>query len=297
MTLGNEMQVLDVHCHYSTDEAYVFRTEEDRERATVNFRREVELGTEAEMLEDLRGAGVRVMINIGCTTDLPIEEVRALHDDTARIISENRDVFIGQWIMIDPNEDTLEEFERCLTELDMGLVGFTVNGASTNVAASDEAYHPFYELCLEHNAPVHVQLGYTGIGARHPGGDGRILQYCHPKHVDKLAADFPEMQIIIGRPAWPWQSEAIATFIHKENIVGYELHGWSPRWWPEELKQSIEHRPGFQGKIMFASDYPIFSHDELYEAWEELDLSREQLEGIYHDNAVEILGQFDGADL
>jgi len=297
MSLGDDMAVLDAHCHWSTDEAYVFRTEEERRKATENFRRKVEMRTEAEMLADLREAGVRTMINIGCTTDMPIEEVRELHEYTSRIISENRDVFIGQWIMIDPTEQTLAEFERCLTELDMGLVGFTVNGASTNTAPSDEAYYPFYELCMEHNAPVHVQLGYTGIGARHPGGDGRVLRYCHPKHVDRLAADFPEMKIIIGRPAWPWQSEATATFMHKDNIIGYELHGWKPQWWPEELKRDIASRPAFQDKIMFASDYPIFSHEELYEEWESLDLTREQLEGIYHDNAADILGRFDGADL
>jgi predicted TIM-barrel fold metal-dependent hydrolase len=115
--------------------------------------------------------------------------------------------------------------------------------------------------------------------------------------VDELAAKYPDMPILIGRPAWPWQNDAIATFMHKENIVGYELHGWSPRWWPEELKHDVAHRPSLQNKIMYASDYPIFSHDELYEDWESLDLTKEQIEGIYYDNAAEILGQFDGADL
>ena len=33
MALGHEMDVLDVHCHYATDEAYVFRTDEERRKA------------------------------------------------------------------------------------------------------------------------------------------------------------------------------------------------------------------------------------------------------------------------
>jgi predicted TIM-barrel fold metal-dependent hydrolase len=115
------------------------------------------------MIEDLREAGVQVMINIGMTTDVPIERVQELHGYSARSIQNNPDVFLRQWIMIDPSDETLAGFERCLTELKMGMVGFTVNGASTNRAQTGVACRPFYKLCLKYNAPIQYNSGTLGL--------------------------------------------------------------------------------------------------------------------------------------
>jgi predicted TIM-barrel fold metal-dependent hydrolase len=49
---------------------------------------------------------------------------------------------------------------------------------------------------------------------------------------------FAELTIIAARPAWPWQSEMIAVLLHKPN-VWHELHGWSPKYFTDELKRDI----------------------------------------------------------
>jgi predicted TIM-barrel fold metal-dependent hydrolase len=36
-----------------------------------------------------------------------------------------------------------------------------------------------------------------------PGGGGLRLKYSNPIHLDDVAADFPEMTIIIAHPSWP----------------------------------------------------------------------------------------------
>ena len=99
----------------------------------------------------------------------------------------------------------------------------------------------FYRLCIEAKAPALVFVGTTGLGAGLPGGAGIILDSCHPRHLDAVAARFADLTIIAARPTWPWQSEMIAVPLHKPD-VWRELHGWSPRHFTDESKREI-HNP------------------------------------------------------
>ena len=51
-----------------------------------------------------------------------------------------------------------------------------------------------------------------------PGGGGLRLKYSNPIHLDDVAADFPDMTIIIAHPSWPWQDEALSVCLHKPNV-------------------------------------------------------------------------------
>jgi predicted TIM-barrel fold metal-dependent hydrolase len=284
----SDTQILDVHSHFSTEEGFVFQDPGDSD----TFGEDFEMRTEEEMVEDLQEANVKPMLDFGFTADVPVEEAREKHDYFADMYQENPDTFLGLWVQLDPRQEeaTYEEFERCLTELDMGITGFTINGSTTNVPADDERYDPIYELCLEHDAPVLINIGYSGLGAGQPGGGGHLVEYCHPKYVDRVAAEYPDLQIIAGRPGWPWQGEAIASLLHKSNIAGNELHGWRPKYFPDELEYDIGRR--LKGKVMFGGDYPLIDYEQLREDWEEMDISDDVRNKVFYENAERVLGQF-----
>lgn len=286
--VDSSTQILDVHSHFSTEEGFVFQDP----GASDTFGEEFDLRTEAEMVEDLQEANVKPMLDFGFTAEAEVEVAREKHDYFADMYAEHPETFLGLWVQLDPRhgEAAVEEFERCLTDLDMGIVGFTINGSTTNVPADDERYEPFYERCLDEGAPVLINNGYSGLGAGQPGGDGHLVEPCHPKYVDRVAADHPELQIIMGRPGWPWQDEAIATLLHKANVVGNELHGWRPKYYPDELKYDITRR--LKGKVMFGGDYPLIDYETLRSDWEAMDLDDEMLERVYRGNAADALGQF-----
>ena len=66
--------------------------------------------------------------------------------------------------------------------------------------------------------PVLLMTGLTGIGQGMPGGAGVVLDDGHPRHIDRVAARYPELRILAGRPAWPWQDDMIAILLHKANV-------------------------------------------------------------------------------
>ena len=102
--------------------------------------------------------------------------------------------------------------------------------------------------------------GTTGIGAGMPGGGGVRLKYSNPMCVDDVAADFPELDIILAHPSFPWQEEALAVAVHKPNVY-IDLSGWSPKYFPEILVRYTNTL--LRDKMLFGSDYPLITPGPL----------------------------------
>jgi uncharacterized protein len=115
-----------------------------------------------------------------------------------------------------------------------------------------------------------------------PRGRGIIQDSGHPRHVDSVAARFPQLKILAARPAYPWQDEMITILLHKGN-VHYELHGWSPKTLSPALKREIGGR--LQDRIMFGCDYPVLKYEMMLERWRGLGYPESVLEKVLWRNA------------
>ncbi|PYN68466.1 MAG: hypothetical protein DMD90_04405 [Candidatus Rokuibacteriota bacterium] len=289
MTAWRPARIFDMHSHWGTRRGYPFQTPEELAQQERVFRSTPSYVSEADMAEHFRATGVRAILDLGVRAPAPIDEVRALHDYAFDTQKQHADVIAGHWLHIDPRLGRLavNELARCLGRR-QGLVGLAVSGAGFNVAASDPGYAPLYELCLEARAPVLIMVGTTGLGAGRPGGAGVKLAFSHPRHVDEVAATYPELTIVASRPAWPWQADMIAVLLHKAN-VWYEVHGWSPRYFTADLKSEIARR--LHDRVMFGADYPMFRYERLIADWQSEGYGEAVLENIFHRNAERLFGE------
>ena len=64
---------------------------------------------------------------------------------------------------------------------------------------------------MEAKRPVMMFVGMSAGGAGTRGGMGMVLEDCHPRYVNRVAARYPDLNVIAAGVAWPWQSEMIAT--------------------------------------------------------------------------------------
>lgn len=277
------MRVFDLHSHWGTRKGYRLRTDAERAQQPKVWKSTATYVTEREMADYFRKNRVKAILDFGFTKALPIGEVKEFHDYALETQRKYPDAIFGNWINIDPRSGTagVAEVERCIAAK-AGFVGFMVSGGSLGVAASDPVFDPFYGLCREARIPVLILVGYTGSGAGLPGGGGVRLELCHPRHVDDVAVRYPDLRIIAGRPAWPWQDEMIAVLLHKPN-VWYELHGWSPKYHTESLKREISRR--LKDRVMFGADYPLFTYERLFADWEAEGYSQEILGKVFCRNA------------
>jgi predicted TIM-barrel fold metal-dependent hydrolase len=278
------MKKIDIHSHWGTKRGYPLQTPAQLAQQTKTWHSEPKYVSEQQMCEYFRAQGVRAILDLHFPKFMPFEDMRGLHDYAFDVQRSYPDTVIGHWIHIDPRSGTegLEELRRCIDKAP-GFLGFGVSGSGT-VPASDSNWVPYYRLCIEANIPVLVFVGMTGYGAGMPAGSGVLLDDCHPRHLDYVAAKYPELTIVAGRPGWPWQDETNAVLLHKRN-VWYELHGWSPKYFTPALKREISRR--LRERVMFGADYPLFTYERLERDWREEGYSEDVLQHVFHKNAEE----------
>ena len=280
------MRIFDCHSHWPTRRGYIFQTPEAQASQSRIWGTEATFQTEEEFVETLRRNKVRAMMDLALTafSPMPIDEIRAFHDYTYEVARKYPDVIFGHWLSFDPTigSEGIKEFKRSIAAK-AGFIGFGIIGqARHGYPPSDPIWYPFYKASIDANIPVLIHTGLTGIGQGFPGGDGIILDHGHPRHIDIVAAKFPDLKILAARPAYPWQDEMIAIMLHKANVA-YELHGWSPKTFSPALKREIGGR--LQDRIMFGCDYPVLKYEFQVERWRGLGYSETVLEKVFYKNA------------
>ena len=136
--------------------------------------------------------------------------------------------------------------------------------------------------CRRSSTPVTAAIG-TGL----PGGGGLRLKYSNPMCLDDVAADIPELQIVLAHPSFPWQDEAISICLHKAN-VWIDLSGWSPKYFPPQLVQYANTQ--LREKVLFGSDFPLITPDRWLADFEQAPFRDEVRPLILKENAVRLLG-------
>jgi len=282
------MKMIDIHSHWGTKRGYVLRTDEELAQQKKTWNSEPKYATEDQMADHFRQSNVRAVLDFGFTKFIPLDEARAVHDYGFATERARADAIIGHWIHIDPHTglEGVRELRRCI-ENAPGFIGFAVSGSGSG-PPSDPVWKPFYELCIEAKIPALIFVGTTGLGAGLPGGGGILLDDCHPRHLDQVAAKHPQLQIVAARPGWPWQAETIAVLLHKRNIW-YEVHGWSPTYFTPDLKHEIPRR--LRTRVMFGADYPLFTYERLVRDWRSEGYAEDVLEDVFVNNAERFLAQ------
>ncbi|MGE2729783.1 amidohydrolase family protein [Mycolicibacterium vaccae] len=169
---------------------------------------------------------------------------------------------------------------------DFGVKGFKFHPSMQAFEPNDRAYYPIYHAIAETGVPALFHTGQTGMGAGLPGGHGIKLRYSDPMLLDDVAADFPELTIVMAHPAVPWVDEQIAIATHKSNVY-IDLSGWSPKYFPPQLVHAMTRQ--LRHKVLFGTDYPYIQMDRWRRDFDTLDVDPELLPLIYKGNALRVL--------
>jgi predicted TIM-barrel fold metal-dependent hydrolase len=160
--------------------------------------------------------------------------------------------------------------------------------ATQRFYANDRRFYPLWEAAQKLELVVLIHTGTTGVGVGRPGGGGIKLKYTRPiPYIDDVAADFPELKIIMAHPAWPWQEEQLAVLVHKPNVY-MDLSGWSPKYFQPSLIQYANTI--IQDRVLFGSDYPVITPERWLKDFEQADFREEVRRKILIDNASALLG-------
>jgi len=281
-----EIKAIDVHAHPATKEYLEGSFGSVLNRTREHFKHTIPIRSIDEMAEEYRSQGVFGCLS-GWDSETTMGEPATSNDLIAEIVRRHPDVFVG-WAGLDVRKGKLaiQELERCVKELGFKGVG-EIHPICQAIYPSDREFYPLWEKCEELGVHVSFHGGTTGVGSGLPGGAGYRIKYSHPIHIDDLAADFPNLKIILCHPSFPWMNEALAVVTHKANVY-MDLSGWHPRFFNDELLKRINF--DLQDKVMFGTDYPWITPEKWLSAFEKLAIKDEVRPKILKENAKRIFG-------
>ena len=151
----------------------------------------------------------------------------------------------------DGNYNLEEEFEKCVN--DYGFKGLKLYPLS-GFYPDDERLFPVYEKGEKLGS---VFLFHTGV----KDCSSMNMKYDDPIYLDNLAAEFPELKIVIAHIAYPWVDKAIwvafcnaNVFLEISGLMTFESFTNTPV--VKETLTKILNCTRLNGKTVFGSDGP-----------------------------------------
>lgn len=168
-----------------------------------------------------------------------------------------------------------------------GLQGVKLHPDMQKFNVDDPAAYPMYELCTEYDLPILMHMG-----------DPRYV-FSHPDRLLRVLRDFPTLTVVAAHMGswanWDYACERLAGFEHlyvdtsssiatPEKEYGIEPHVTSLS--PAHAARLI--RAWGADKVLFGSDYPMWSQADDLAAFFSLGLTPDENRAILSENAKRV---------
>ena len=182
--------------------------------------------------------------------------------------------------------EAVRDFEHLVRE--RGFRGLSVRPFMVGLPADDRRYYPLYAKCVELDVPVsiHSSANWTTVSVNDLG---------HPRHIDVVAADFPELKIVMSHAGYPWVLES-ALLAWKYPRVYLELAAHRPRYlatpgtgWEPLLRYGTTT---IRDKVLFGTGWFLLGRPpgQVVEEFRALPVPEDVLELWLRGNAEALLG-------
>jgi predicted TIM-barrel fold metal-dependent hydrolase len=145
----------------------------------------------------------------------------------------------------------------------------------------DAKFYPLYAMCCEFDIPVIMTAGLS------PFMPKVVLDSTDPRHIDRVATDFPELKILLSHGGYPWVLEAIALVLRHSNIYMDFSTCESKLMGQNYIQAANEY---ITDKVVFASANPFVEVHKAVEKYQRLDLTEECRRKLFYENGMKLLG-------
>ena len=145
--------------------------------------------------------------------------------------------------------------------------------------ADDERLFPYYELCEKYNCPAVLTIGPM---------NGPDLSYTDPLQVDRAAARYPNVKIVVAHGCWPFAAELAGVVARRKNV--YMMPDLYLFGLPGETDYLRALKVFAGSKFLFASAFPCRPIPMTVSQYRDLQLSDDLFKRVTYDNAAHLLG-------
>jgi predicted TIM-barrel fold metal-dependent hydrolase len=143
----------------------------------------------------------------------------------------------------------------------------------------DRRLYPIYGHCEDRKLPVVIMAG---------GNGGPDPSYSNPVHVDRVAADFPTLPIVVSHGGWPWVHQILHVAYRRANVfVSPDMYLANM----PGMKDYIDAANGFlQDRFIYGSSYPLCPLQQYADWFRTLPIRADVFTKVTHSNAATLLG-------
>lgn len=195
----------------------------------------------------------------------------SINNFLAASLAEHPGKLIGFMAMHPGYEDISGEIDRAIS---LGMQGIKLHPDFQQFAIDDPIAYPIYEAA-EGRLPILFHMGDTRYS------------FSEPHRLAKMLKDFPNLRVIGAHfGGWSQWDEAAEQLAGRENLW-VDSSSTSYAVPPERFRQLIEAFG--TDRVLFASDYPMWSPGEELNFLRGLGFSQEDMERMLHKNLEDLL--------
>ncbi len=258
------MEIIDFHAHIYPD-----KIAEKASQATGDFYSITPAysGTSKELLSSGRAAGITRFVLLPVATKP--DQVRHINEFIADEVSRHRE-FYGFGTLHPECDDLIGETERIMR---LGLRGIKLHPDTQQFNTDDKRLSEVFDY-IQDRLPLLVHCG------------DKRFDFSHPRRLKKVIDNFPHLQVIAAHlGGWSLFDEAFE--ILKKMDCYLDISSTTMFLPPEQVAYYIR---GYGAhRILFGTDYPLWSPEQEVAAFKKLHLSADESERIAYKNAFEIL--------
>jgi uncharacterized protein len=243
--------------------------------------------SEEQVIETLDQAGIGRTLITGFDEWSSVHETFIPNELVAGLAERHPDRFIPfAGIDLLTGMEGVRQLEHLVTE--RGFRGLSLRPFMIGLTADDRRYYPLYAKCTELGIPlsIHTSANWTTVAVNDLG---------HPRHIDVVAADFPELDIIMSHAGYPWVLEAcllawkypnvyLELAAHRPRYIAAPGTGWEPllRFGPRTIRE----------KVMFGTGWFLLGRPpgQILDEFRELPIPQDVMELWLRGNAERLLG-------
>lgn len=173
-------------------------------------------------------------------------------EKTSEIVERYPNKFMG-FAYVDPRKgmDAVRQLEYDVKELKLSAAYIT--SFRNGVPANDRRCYPIYAKAVELGIPVFIYCSMNLAGSI-------AMDIGHPRYVDDVARDFPELKIMAAVGGWPWVMEMIGLALRHPNVyISTEIHAPADFTIPHKGFEPLLQwgNTKIQDKVCFASNWEL----------------------------------------
>ena len=258
--------IIDCHCHVYPDKIAAKSVQSIGEFYDLDMYYD---GRYSTLIEHGKNAGVKhyVIFSVATTP----EQVSSINRFIYETVKQSGGLMTGLGTLHPDCAHLENEVEQILS---FGLKGVKMHHDFQKFAVDDERCSRIYELCEKHNLPLMLHTG-----------DSRY-DYSNPDRVENILKSFPSLTVIGAHfGGWSCWYEAAEKLSKYENF--HVDCSSSFDWLSSEQAEEII-RMYTPDKVLFGTDFPMWSHDTEIKRFYEINLSQNDREKILYKNAVKL---------